>query len=177
MQKLKTTPDPFLYLGRSHGANDAGAREAIVESAMVSAEDRRQQAKAGRRSEQEPRELAGEGTTKVKGSPSFGRDYFDASRHFPHRLASGRERDKVRHVLNEKEGEQRSTRQQIELREPNPANPHREVHNRGIDGAKDETIDRERCQSSDHRGVLILRNDRSGVRLIHFRLDHRLGNR
>ena len=96
-------------------ADDARAGEAIVEAAMVAAEQRGDETEAGRHGEQRPTSASAETRGRGRATVRVGRHDADAGGHLAERLPAGRERDEVAAVLDEQEREQRPFRQDAEI--------------------------------------------------------------
>src|SRR5262245_46712576 len=87
-------------------ANDARAREPIVQAAMIAAEERGEETEAGRHGEHQPDERADEGAAHIERLVAFrrvGRDDANARGHLAERLTSGGEGDEVTAILDEEE--------------------------------------------------------------------------
>src|SRR5262245_2587125 len=87
-------------------AHDARAGEAIVEAAMVAAEQR-QETETGGSGEEQPDDGACDRAAEVERSGGLGPDDADAGRHLAERLSACGERDQVTAVLHEQERQQR----------------------------------------------------------------------
>ena len=136
-------------------ADDARAGEAIVEPAMVAAEQRRDETEARRHRQQEPHQLPQERVAEIE-RRRFGRHHADARGHLAERLTAGRERDEVAAVLDEEEREQWTLRQDAEIFERQAADLHREVDDDRVDRREEQQIDGHGEDARHDRRVLLV---------------------
>src|SRR5437762_2839953 len=120
---------------------------------MIAADDGSNEPEAGRHGEQHPHERPQKRPPKVERRRRLSGYDADARRHFPECLSAGCEGDQVPAVLHQQEGEERSFRQNVELRRRDAADLHREVDDDDVDGGEDRQVNHDRDETRADGGV------------------------
>src|SRR5262249_4920678 len=93
----------------------ASVSEAIVEAAVVAAEEGGQEPEAGGDGEDEPHQGGHEGAPEIERRRVVGRDDANAGRHFAERLSAGGECDEIAAVLHQQKRHERTFRHDAEV--------------------------------------------------------------
>src|SRR3989442_15619790 len=96
-------------------SNDARTGEAVVESAMIAAEERGQETEAGRCGEHQPYQRAEKRAANIERRVRIGRHDANARRHLAKRLTASGERDEITAILHEQERQERRLRQHVDF--------------------------------------------------------------